>query len=132
MKRKVVLITHDFRVFIKVLHLNDNRFRISTYLPPPNKWMPTNYTREEQIELEVARIEQSTLSANEYIQRYGASFSLIQFYRYRDKLSREGIIGLRDKRKDGNHQKLNSVEMAARSGFIRSKPNVRTSEHDWQ
>jgi len=90
--------------------------------------MPTNYTREEQIKSEVVRIEQSTLSANEYIQRYGASFSLIQFYRYRNKLSREGIIGLRDKRKDGNHQKLNSFEMAFLRGFIKSKPNVRTEE----
>jgi transposase len=90
--------------------------------------MPTKYTREEQIELEVARIEQSTLSANEYIQRYGVSFSLIQFYRYRDKLSREGIIGLRDKRKDGNHQKLDSVEIAFLRGFIKSKPNVTPLE----
>jgi transposase len=89
--------------------------------------MPNNI-REEQIESEVARIEQSTLSANEYIQRYGASFSLIQFYRYRDKLSREGIIGLRDKLQSGNHQKLNSVEIADRSGFIKSKPNVTPLE----
>ncbi len=57
----------------------------------------TNSIREEQIKLEVARIEQSTLSAKEYIQRYGASFSLVQFYRYRHQLSREGITGLRDK-----------------------------------
>ena len=87
-----------------------------------------NDIREKQIESEVVRIEQSTLSANEYIQRYGASFSLIQFYRYRDKISREGITGLRDKRKDGNHQKLNSVEIAFLRGFIKSKPNVRTEE----
>jgi len=57
----------------------------------------THSIREEQIISEMARIEQSTLSANEYIQRYGASFSLVQFYRYRNKLSREGTIGLRDK-----------------------------------
>ena len=56
-----------------------------------------NYIREEQIKSEVIRIKQSTLSAKEYIQRYGASFSLAQFYRYHDNLSREGITGLRDK-----------------------------------
>ena len=56
-----------------------------------------NYSREEQIESDVTRIEQSTLSAKKYIQRHGASFSLAQFYRYRDNLSREGITGIRDK-----------------------------------
>lgn len=83
-----------------------------------------NYIREEQIESEVTRIEQSTLSAKKYIQRYGASFSLAQFYRYRDNLAREGITGLRDRRKDGNHQKLKSVEIAFLRGLIKSKRRV--------
>jgi transposase len=87
-----------------------------------------NYIREEQIESEVTRIEQSTLSAKKYIQRYGASFSLAQFYRYRDNLAREGITGLRDRRKDGNHQKLKSVEIAFLRGLIKSKPNATPSE----
>ncbi len=89
--------------------------------------MPNN-SREEQIESEVARIEQSTLSAKRYIQRYGASFSLAQFYRYRDNLSRTGITGLRDNRCNGNHQKLNPVEMAFLRGFVKSKPNTTPLE----
>lgn len=83
-----------------------------------------NSNREKQIKSEVARIEQSTLSAKEYIRRYGASFSLAQFYRYRTKLSKEGVIGVRDKRFDGNQRKLGQNEMADRSGFIKNQSNV--------
>lgn len=86
------------------------------------------YIREEQIESEVASQELSTLSAKEYIQRYGASFSLAQFYRYRDNLSREGITGLKDKLQSGNNQKLNSFEKTLNQSFIKNKPYVMTEE----
>jgi len=68
----------------------------------------TSDNREHLIKTEVARIEQSGLAAKEYIRRYGASFSLAQFYRYRTQLSKEGLNGLRDRRVEGNHRKLGS------------------------
>lgn len=84
----------------------------------------TNYNRLSLIESEVVCIERSELGAREYIQRYGVSFSLAQFYRYRAKLSKEGTNGLRDRRQEGNHQKLNQNEMAFLRGFIKNKSDV--------
>ena len=52
-----------------------------------------NSARAKQIVKVVERIEQSSLSAEKYIPRYGAPFSIAQFYRYRAKLSREGEEG---------------------------------------
>lgn len=84
--------------------------------------------REEQLCEEIARIEQSTLSPAEYIQRYGASFSLAQFYRYRAQLSKQGVIGLKDKRRNGNHRKLGSQEIAFLRGFIKNRSSVNPSQ----
>ena len=87
-----------------------------------------NSNREEQIRKEVAHIEQSTLSAKEYIEHYDVSFSLAQFYRYRAKFNKEGTVGLRDKRQYGNHRKLGREEIAFLRGFIKDKPYVTPVE----
>jgi transposase len=83
--------------------------------------------REEKIMKAVERIEQSALSAEEYIQRYGAPFSIAQFYRYRARLSKEGQEGLRDRRAKGNHRKLGRDEIAFLRGFIKDRAEVTPS-----
>lgn len=87
-----------------------------------------NCSREEQIMEAIERIERSGLSAEAYIQRYGAPFSVAQFYRYRAQLSKEGKEGLRDKRGYGNHRKLSRDEITFLRGFIKYRPEVNPSE----
>lgn len=87
-----------------------------------------SHNREKQIKKEVTRIEQSTLSASEYIKRYGASFSLAQFYRYRKILSRGDLSALKDKRRNGNHRKLGQNEMVFLRGFVKNRAFVETKE----
>ena len=88
----------------------------------------SNGSREEQIAKVITRIERSPLSAEAYIQRYGAPFSLRQFYRYRARLSNEGEEGLKDKRSHGNHRKLSEEEMTFLRGFVKNRERVTPSE----
>ena len=83
--------------------------------------------RENQIMEAVARIEKSGLSAGEYIKRYGAPFSIAQYYRYRAKLLKEGADGLRDRRLNGNRRKLGKEEMIFLRGFVKDKEEVSPS-----
>ena len=76
----------------------------------------SNSTRDEEIAEIVAYIERSPLSVEEYIQQNGVPFSLAQFYRYRARFTSEGKDGLSDKRREGNHHKLNKEHLA----FIKS------------
>ncbi|MDP6677108.1 MAG: helix-turn-helix domain-containing protein [Pirellulales bacterium] len=89
--------------------------------------MVTN-DRESQIMDAVARIEQSDLSASEYIKLNGAPFSIAQFYRYRSRLLKEGADGLRDGRLDGNRRKLGKEETTFLRGFVKGKEEVSPSE----
>lgn len=84
--------------------------------------------REEEIIEAVARIEKSSLSAEEYIQRYGAPFSIAQFYRYRARLLKEGKEGIRDRRGEGNHRKLGKKEKMFLRGYIKDRPQVTLSQ----
>ncbi|MBA7528600.1 hypothetical protein ES705_20788 [subsurface metagenome] len=84
--------------------------------------------RENQIMEAVARIEQSGLSPSEYIERYGAPFSIAQFYRYRAKLLKEGADGLRDRRLNGNRRKLGKEETTFLRGFVKDKEEVSPSK----
>lgn len=88
----------------------------------------TDSNRKEQIKREITRIEQSTLSAKEYIQRYGASFSLSQFYRYRTKFNRDGMVAQWDRRKKGNHRKLDQEKIAFLRGFSKDRSDITPSE----
>ena len=81
-----------------------------------------NSVRAKQIVKVVERIERSSLSAEEYIQRHGAPFGIAQFYRYRARLSREGEDGLEDKRCKGNNSKLNKEQISFVRGFIKIQP----------
>lgn len=89
--------------------------------------MATNSMREEKIMKGVERIERSALSAEAYIKRYGAPFSIAQYYRYRAQLSNKGKGGLRDKRADGNHRKLGRDEITFLRGFIKDREEVSPS-----
>lgn len=83
--------------------------------------------REEEIIKALDRIERSGLSAGAFIQRYGAPFSIAQYYRYRTRLSKEGKEGLRDRRADGNHRKLSKEEVTYLRGYIKDRPGVNPS-----
>ncbi len=85
-------------------------------------------TREEQISQAVERIERSPLSAEAYLRRYGAPFSIAQFYRYRATLSTQGKPGLRDRRQDGNHRRLGPDEMTFIRGFVKDRAEVSPSQ----
>ena len=85
-------------------------------------------TREDKLFKIVKRIERSSLSPNEYIQRYNVPFGIAQFYRYRLQLSQNGKEGLGDKRKKGNNRKMNEAEIAFLRGFIRGKAEVSPTE----
>jgi transposase len=87
-----------------------------------------NCTREEHIMKAISQIEGSALSPEAYIRRYGAPFSVAQFYRYRAQLSKKGKGGLKDRRRDGNHRKLGRDEVAFLRGFIKDKLEVSPSE----
>lgn len=84
----------------------------------------SNSTRDEKIAEIVTRIERSPLSAEEYIQRNEVPFSRAQFYRYRARLGSKDKDGLYDKRREGNHRKLNKEHLAFIRGYIKSKPEV--------
>jgi len=86
--------------------------------------MVTTFTREEKIMKTVERIERSGLSPETYIRRYGAPFSIAQYYRYRAQLSNKGEEGLRDKRGDGNHRKLGKDEITFLRGFLKDREDV--------
>ncbi len=84
----------------------------------------SNSTRNEEIAEIVAYIERSPLSVEEYIQQNEVPFSRAQFYRYRARYTSEGKDGLSDKRREGNHHKLNKEHLAFIRGYIKSKPKV--------
>lgn len=87
-----------------------------------------NFAKVKEIVEAVERIEQSSLSAEEYIQRYGAPFSIAQFYRYRARLSSEGEEGLQDKRCNGNNSKLNKEQIGFVRGFIKNRTDVSPTQ----
>lgn len=89
--------------------------------------MVTTFTREEKIMKTVERIEQSGLSPETYIRRYGAPFSIAQYYRYRAQLSNKGEEGLRDKRGDGNNRKIGRDEITFLRGFLKDREEVSPS-----
>ena len=81
-------------------------------------------SREENIVKLIEDIEQSPLSVKEYLQRNEVPFSKAQFYRHRARLAREGKDGLVDKRRWGNHRKLDKEQITFIRGFIKNRPEV--------
>ena len=84
--------------------------------------------RVEEVREAIARIERSTLSAQEYIQRYGAPFSLAQFYRYRARIASEGEEGLKDRRHNEHRRKLKQEQSGFIRGFIKNNQKVTLAQ----
>lgn len=84
----------------------------------------SEFTREEEIVKLIESIEQSPLSVKEYIQRNKLPLSKAQFYRHRARFLSEGREGLVDKRRLGNHRKLDKEQITFIRGFIKNQPDV--------
>lgn len=84
----------------------------------------SNPGREEDIVKLIESIEQSPLSVKEYMRRNEMFCSRAQYYRHRAKFSKEGKEGLVDKRRRGNHRKLEKEQITFIRGFIKDRPEV--------
>jgi transposase len=64
--------------------------------------------REQRLADWLGRIERSPLSPKEFLAKYSSPCSLAQFYRYREAYEREGVEGLADGRRHGNHRRIHA------------------------
>jgi transposase len=76
----------------------------------------------------VEKIAKSGRSVNEYFRTHKVSFSRRQFFRYRARLSSQGISGLNDGRSKGNYRKLTPAAEGFLQGALKQNPALSLRE----
>ena len=76
----------------------------------------------------VEKIATSSLTVDEYIKEHAVPFSRTQYFRYKSRLSEEGMDGLIDGRSKGNHRKLTSDAQGFLRGVHRSNSRLSLQE----
>ena len=72
----------------------------------------------------VQRIAGSSLSVDQYFQRHAVPFSRPQYFRYKARLAAEGLPGLMDGRRQGNHRKLTPEIEGFLQGVHQTNPQL--------
>lgn len=81
-----------------------------------------------QIASLVQRIAGSRLSVDQYFQKHRVPFSQPQYFRYKARLLAEGLDGLVDRRREGNHRKLTADAQGFVRGLHQANPRLSLQE----
>jgi len=73
----------------------------------------------------MGRADQSELSVSDFFKNNKVPFSKAQYFIYKKRLAKEGVEGLRDRRKLGGHRKLSLEAEGFILGCVQSNPNVK-------
>jgi len=76
----------------------------------------------------VEKISNSGMSVDEYLRKHSVPFSRPQYFRYKARLTAEGLDGLRDGRSKGNHRKLTPDAEGYLRGVHQTNPRLSLQE----
>ena len=76
----------------------------------------------------VEKISNSGMSVDEYLRKHSVPFGRPQYFRYKARLTAEGLDGLRDGRSKGNHRKLTPDAEGYLRGVHQTNPRLSLQE----